>query len=135
MHLEFTYSDHEAASPRTAGLKLRRYARPSERGSANDLSGPPWLPLTSRAPQPGDKPPYRRLLVEVRAAGVTARLDDDVVQELPAERFAYWRRFLFDFKPLPTELPEYPQGTLGLMVWNGTASFRNVVVEPLDEDK
>ena len=52
---------------------------------------------------------------------------------------ADYRKLLFgsgplpnNFAPLPKELPDYPQGSLGLMVWNSTASFRNVVVEPLD---
>jgi hypothetical protein len=135
LQFEYTFSDHADMSPRTVGLILRRYAQPTERGSANHVSPSQPVPIKTAGAEPGRRPPYRLLEVDVRVTGVVARLDGVTVQKWDAKTFAEYRRFLFDFRPLPHMLPKYPQGSLGLFVWGGTASFRNVEVEPLEDNE
>jgi serine/threonine protein kinase len=129
VHAEFTFLESGNVS-----LRLRRYARPTARGSYNGTSTERIRTTPLPALAPGERPPYRLLVVEVRPNGIRAKLDGRTLGEWDRKQFERDQRSLFDFKALPPSLPEYPQGGLGLLIWRGAASFRHVVVEPLGND-
>ena len=127
---DFTFNDLPDA-PRNVGLKLRHHRDPSERRGTNNTVGAPARPLRSRL-RPGERPPWHRLAVEVDEQAVTTYFDGVQMQQWPRAR---WRKdvaALFDLlPPAAGNVPAWSRGGLGLFVYRGAASFRNVVLEPL----
>jgi hypothetical protein len=83
---------------------------------------------------------WRELEVVVTPAGVATFLDGTPAVEVQEQRVTAWftrtpieiRKRLAAEPALELVRPTYrPRGGLGLCLWNGVASFRSVVVQPL----
>jgi hypothetical protein len=126
---EFTFNDDPDAGKRCVGFQLRRQRPPGPAAELPRTSGP--LDKALQDAPPKERAPWRRLVVEVQRDRLRALLDEEVIQDLSAAQLAAYQKPLFDFRPPPASFPPYPQGGLGLLVFRGSASFRNVRVEPL----
>ena len=88
------------------------------------------------------RPGWRELVVEVSPLGVTGYWGSKQMRILTGDRFVQFTNEYLDGirKSKPEDPfgrglnPAYaPRGGLGLYVRNGSAAFRRVVIEPLDE--
>jgi hypothetical protein len=127
LHGEFTFNEDPDPKKRRIGFQLRRQRPAGPAAQFPRTSGPLDKPLREAPP----KDPWRRLVVEVRPDRLRALLDKEAIQDLSADLLGKYQKPLFDFRPAPASFPPYPQGGLGLLVFRGAASFRNVRVEPL----
>src|SRR5262249_58457692 len=105
------------------------------------LSGPTSQPFPPAGTLKVDWRPFR---IEVTPEVIRAAWGEEPLQDLTAEQLAVFSRAVLKANPpLNAALPlrdsgdkiEFPpRGGLGLLIYNGSASFRNVVVEPLNQE-
>jgi serine/threonine-protein kinase len=125
---EFGFNDHDASLPRLAWLKYRRFVTNTtgRETAAKPLPTPPV--------RPGEQNKWYDLELVVTPERVQASLDGNVISTLSARYLTTKLSVLFDDdkRPLPRgSLSGFAvHGGLGLVVYRGAASFRDVVLEP-----
>jgi hypothetical protein len=110
-------------------LRVEQHFQPSNQRQTAAPS--PW---SVKFPRSAEKK-WHKIAVEVSPTGVTLRWDDQPLRttsrrELDASADRLYGKGLGLGAPEPKP-PLDPQGALGLYAFQGTASFRNVVVKPL----
>lgn len=135
---DWTFNDVPGTAPRNLCFNLRRYWEGDDKskGSKNSTLQLHDEPLRPRGKDdPGRT--WHRLAVVVSADKLSAFYDGRLVTRKERSRVPQHVRYLFNFKPLPPDLPPLfqPEGGLGLFVFRASASFRNVILEPLSEQE
>jgi hypothetical protein len=111
------------------GVQRRRDPSPADGQDA--LLGKRFDPITK---QNEHAKTWRRLAVEVRPDGIEAFWEGQSIGRVSRERLEGAAKLTSTSSPNPEYRPDFwPRGGLGLFIWNGVASFRNVSVEPRKE--
>jgi serine/threonine-protein kinase len=122
---------------REVALRCRRY-RPWGEVPVCKLSitpGPQWKHFAAAAPPDGPTQTWRQLAVEVTPEKVRAFWEGEAIGEVSGEQLRKVSREILTepLDPIDPPAGDAPGVALGLYVHRSTATFRSVVIEPLEK--
>jgi hypothetical protein len=137
---DFDPSHQPKERPPGQAISLRQYTQLVRPNSALSAAGGLIGSRTFTPPARGSLPIWRYVEIDVRPGGINASWRDETGKILPVgtnmRRLNEIGQDCFDAvarnvqEPAPTWFGWSPQGSVGLLVVRGQASFRNVVIEP-----